>query len=127
MASIYDMTASATLTTAVERCDLNQEVTQILNYARNGTAYLQIIGSPRKTYEVICYATRAQVPLFETAWANGNRIRVTVRNDEGNQDRLCFGYIIEFEKDYMGYLYDRSGWKDYYKITMKLLYTEQNS
>lgn len=124
MAEVYDMTAQASITHAVESCDLNQEVRQVLNYDRNGTVYMQIIGSPKKTYEVICHATRAQVTLFETAWASGNLLRVNVRNEDQNIERVSYGRIIEFEKDYIGFLYDREAWHDYYKVTVKLSYEE---
>lgn len=122
MAEIYDMTASTSITHAVESCDLQQEVKQILNYTRDGTAYLQIIGLPKKVYEVICHATRAQVTLLETAWASGNLLRVNVLNEEGNADRISYGRIIEFNKEYIGYLFDRNTWHDYYKVTLKMVY-----
>lgn len=122
MAEIYDMTAQTSITNAVESCDPYQEVRQILNYTRAGTAYLQILGSPKKTYEVICHATRAQVTLLETAWASGNLLRVNVLNEEGNADRISYGRIIEFNKEYIGYLFDRNAWHDYYKVTLKMVY-----
>lgn len=124
MAEIYDMTASVSITNAVESCELNQEVRQIVNYARNGTVYLQNLGNPKKYYNVICHATRSQVVLLETAWASGNMLRVNLLNEAGTADRVCYGRIIEFEKDYLGYLYDGSSRKDYYKINLKLAYFE---
>lgn len=127
MAEIYDMTASTSITHAVESCELNQEVRQIVNYARNGTIYLQNLGTPKKTYEVICHATRAQVTLLETAWASGNVLRVNIRNEEGHADRISYGRIIEFDKDYIGYLFDRNAWHDYYKVTLKLAYMQSSS
>lgn len=127
MAEIYDMTAQTSITNAVESCDPYQEVRQILNYTRSGMAYLQILGSPKKTYEVICHATRAQVTLLETAWASGNVLRVNILNEEGNADRISYGRIIEFDKDYIGYLFDRNTWHDYYKVTLKLAYMQSPS
>lgn len=124
MAELYDMTASVSITNAVESCELNQEVRQIVNYARNGTVYLQNLGNPKKSYNVICHATRSQVVLLETAWASGNMLRVNLLNEAGTADRVCYGRVIEFEKDYLGYLYDGSSWKDYYKINLKLAYFE---
>lgn len=122
MAEIYDMTGSRSITKAVESCELVKEVRQIVNYARDGTAYIQIIGSPKQVYEVICHATRTQVGYLETAWASGNLLRVNILNEAGNADRLCYGRIIEFEKDYLGYMYNGVDWLDYYKITMKMAY-----
>ena len=122
MAEIYNMTTTTSITHAVESCDIKQEVRQILNYGRDGTAYLQITGSPKKYYEVICHATRTQVTLLESAWASGDLLRVNVLNEAGNADRISYGRIIEFDKDYIGYLFDRDSWKDYYKITLKLVY-----
>ena len=127
MAEIYDMTASTSITHAVESCELNQEVRQIVNYARNGTIYLQNLGTPKKYYDVICHATRAQVTLLETAWASGNVLRVNILNEEGNADRISYGRIIEFDKDYIGYLFDRNTWHDYYKVTLKLAYMQSPS
>lgn len=124
MAEIYDMTANISITNAVEYCDLKNEVPQIVNYARNGAVFIQILGSPKKFYEVVCHVTKAQVTLLETAWASGNLIKVTFLNDEGTGNTLSYGRIIDFEKDHMGYLFDRTTWHNYYKVNLKLAYEE---
>lgn len=122
MAEIYDMTAHTSITNAVESCELKQEVRQIINYSRTGTVYIQMTSLPTKTYEVVCHATRAQVTLLETSWASGNLLRVNMLNEERNADRICYGRIIEFDKEFLGNLFNGAECKDYYKINFKMVY-----
>lgn len=121
MAELFDLTANTLITNAVESCESADEINQVLNYARDGTVYLQIIGSPRKAYDVICHATRIQEALLESAWASGNLLRVTMSYD--GTTRIAYGRIIELDKDYIGNRWDGTEWEDYYKLTLKLAYS----
>lgn len=121
MAELYDCNTSTSITPIVESCELNQEINQVVTYSTNGTPYMQIIGNPRKSYSVICYATRTQVSLIETAWANGNLIRITMTSG------TYYGYIFEFSKspvfDKNNLVFDGSGYNEYYKIELKLMFS----
>lgn len=121
MAELYDEITHASLTNIVESCEEAQEVNQIVNYARDGTTFLQILGSPKKKYTVICYATRTQEALIESAWASGNMLKVTMSGENGNS-RLSYGRIIELQKDLMANMWDGVARRDYYKVTLTLLH-----
>lgn len=113
MAEMRDMTTSTTLTALVESCEPSQSINQIVNYARNGTAYIQIIGSPKTTYDVICYVTRSVLATVETAWHNGDTIKIEVHHG------TYYGIITEFQKSIIsGYNPYVSG--DYFKLELKL-------
>ena len=120
MAELYDVTSSTSITPIVESCELNQELNQVVTYSTAGTAYMQIIGQPRKSYSVVCYATRTQVISIETAWASGNLIRITMSSG------TYYGYIAEFSKnpvfDQNNLAFDGVDWNEYFKIELKLIY-----
>ena len=128
MAELYDMTAGVSITNIVESCEEEREVNQVLNYARDGTIHLQIIGSPRIKYRLICYATRSQKTLLDTAWAAGNQLRITMAAPAGSsQARVMYGRIIEFDPELMANMWDGVTRQDYYKTTITLINAPEES
>lgn len=120
MAELYDVTASQSLTDLVESCECNQELNQIVMHSRSGEAYMQIIGSPKKTYSVVCHATRSQVVKIETAWAAGNLIRITMSSG------TYYGRIFEFSKNPLfegnNLAFNGLTQEEYFKVELKLTY-----
>lgn len=92
---MWDASVPIILTNAVESCESSQDINQIVNYAIDGTAYIQIVGSPKVSYDVICYVSRSKLPLAETAWHEGHSILIGIRNEEYR------GIITEFRKSIM--------------------------
>ena len=123
MAELYDMTTSTSITPIVESCEMNQELNQVVTYSTAGTMYMQIIGQPRKSYSVVCYATRTQVVSIETAWSSGNLIRITMTGG------TYYGYVIEFSKNPVfeqnNLAFDGTAYNEYYKVELKLAYAAQ--
>lgn len=120
MAELYDATSSQVLTALVESCECNSELNQVVMYSRSGTAYVQIIGSPRKTYSIVCHATRTEVTNIETAWASGNLIRVTMSSG------TYYGRIFEFSKNPLfegnNLAFNGVTQEEYFKVELKLTY-----
>ena len=114
MAELYDLTTSASLTNAVESFDSKAEVKQIVNYSRDGTVYIQTTSARRITYKVECYCTTTQEGILETAWYNGDTIRITF--GENNYT----GVIIEYDKEKIPSVFDGQIRQDYYKLTLTL-------
>ena len=120
MAELYDMTATQSLTDLVESCECNNEVNQVVMYSRSGAAYMQIIGSPKKTYSVVCHATRSEVTNIETAWASGHLIKVTMTSG------TYYGRIFEFSKNALfegsNLAFNGATTEEYFKVEFKLTY-----
>lgn len=120
MAELYDVTSSQTLTALVESCECNNELNQVVMYSRTGTAYMQIIGGPRKAYSVVCHATRSEVTNIETAWASGHLIRITMTSG------TYYGRIFEFSKNPLfegnNLAFNGATTEEYFKVELKLTY-----
>ena len=92
MAELYDITTATLITPIVESLEKHPEINQVVNYNFAGELYLQIIGSPKNKYEVVCYAPRDKTNLLETAWTSGDTIRITMSHG------TYYGKIIDFQK-----------------------------
>ena len=106
--AMHDMsTVTPTLLTRiVESCESSESLNQIVNYSRDGTAYIQIIGSPKVSYDVVCYVPRSGLANIETAWHEGRLIRIQMSHG------TYYGIIIEYQKIVLP--------QDYFQVTLKL-------
>ena len=112
------------LTSIIESWNLEQEINQVTKYSRDGTFYMQIIGDPRKRYDLICYAKRAEATNIEAAWASGKQIRFISYGL--THVYIGYGRIVEYSKDPVldqnNLTFDGTSWEEYYKITLSLNY-----
>lgn len=109
MAELYDKTTSTSITPIVESCEKSQEVVKVQQYSPSGKAYIQVIGRPRKSYDVQCSVTRAQKSLLEAAEANGDLIKVVMHHG------IYYGFISEQNFSALP--------EDYFSVDMTLLAT----
>lgn len=125
MAELYNNATSTTLTNLVESCEVNQELNQVVNYSRSGKMYMQILGDPKISYSVVCYAKREEVTNIESAWALGQLIKITISHG------TYYGIIYEYNKnpvvDKVNMVFDGSENAEYFKIELKLGYCEEPS
>lgn len=107
--AMYDMSTvpPTLLTRIVESCEPSESLNQIVNYSRDGTAYMQIIGSPKVTYDVVCYVPRSGLNNIETAWHEGRLIGIQMSHGQ------YYGRITEYQKSVLP--------QNYFQVTLKLL------
>ena len=78
MAELYNISSERFITALVGICEEVQTVNRITSQSIDGNVYLQIIGSPVKTYNVTACVRRSEKALLEQAEANGDLMRVTM-------------------------------------------------
>lgn len=92
MALLYDETANVAISKYAQ-FENDDSINEIVSRAIDGTRYIQIIGSAATDYDGTVYVDRAGKALLETAYTNGNLLRVEVKRGiyRGRIIKLKFG------------------------------------
>jgi len=124
MAELFDITDNVLITNAVESVDTEVNVHQIVNHARDGSTYMQIIGTAETYHTVICTVTREQHFKILRAWGRGNLLRIIAQmNGYGDfpiASNTYYGRIVECSHEAIPNMWDGKFWQDYFRVTFKI-------
>lgn len=124
MAELRNNVTSEILTYAVESCDRTMGVNQVVNFARDGSLYIQNLGTAKVEYTVVCVGDRNFKDKIEQCYESGTELSVKTQADGlagvSRINLYCFGYITNLSHETYSGVFDGAYCKDYFKFTLTL-------
>ena len=120
----YDITL---ITPILESCEMKMEISRVVNYTRDGVAYIQGTSPRKRNYEVVCYCTREQMEVLEDSIYYGKLLCAVTAGGETKS----YGRPIEYSKSRVfeenNLAFDGTGWNEYYKMEITMVYETEPS